>query len=100
VVIGKGGMGKKTTEAMAKHGAVYGAFTGGAAVLAANAVKNVKDVAWLDLGMPEAMWILEVVDFGPLVVAIDSFRKNLYRHVAEKVEQNKQGIYRSLGFSD
>jgi len=99
VVIGKGGMGEKTTEAMDKYGAVYGAFTGGAAVLAANAVKNVKDVAWLDLGMPEAMWILEVEDFGPLVVAIDSLGKNLYRHVAEKVEQNKRGIYRSLGFS-
>ena len=100
VVIGKGGMGKKTTEAMAKYGAVYGAFTGGAAVLAANAVKNVKDVAWLDLGMPEAMWVFEVVDFGPLVVAIDSLGKNLYRHVAEKVEQNKRGIFRSFGFSD
>jgi tartrate/fumarate subfamily iron-sulfur-dependent hydro-lyase beta chain len=98
VVIGKGGMGEKTTEAMAKYGAVYGAFTGGAAVLAANSVKNVKDVAWLDLGMPEAMWILEVVDFGPLMVAIDSFGNNLYRDVAEKVEQNKRGIYRRLGF--
>ena len=97
VVIGKGGMGEKTTEAMDKYGAVYGAFTGGAAVLAANAVKNVKDVAWLDLGMPEAMWILEVEDFGPLVVAIDSFGKNLYRDVAGRVEQNKKRIYRKLG---
>ena len=97
VVIGKGGMGEKTTQAMAKYGAVYGAFTGGAAVLAANAVKRVKDVAWLDLGMPEAMWILEVEDFGPLVVAIDSFGKNLYRDVAGRVEQNKKRIYRKLG---
>ena len=46
VVIGKGGMGKKTTDAMAKYGAVYGAFTGGAAVLAAKAIKNVKSVEW------------------------------------------------------
>jgi fumarate hydratase subunit beta len=98
VVIGKGGMGEKTTEAMDKYGAVYGAFTGGAAVLAANAVKNVKDVAWLDLGMPEAMWILEVEDFGPLVVAIDSFGKNLYRDVAGKVEQNRKRILRRLEF--
>ena len=97
VVIGKGGMGEKTTQAMAKYGAVYGAFTGGAAVLAANAVKRVKDVAWLDLGMPEAMGILEVEDFGPLVVAIDSFGKNLYRDVAGRVEQNKKRIYRKLG---
>ena len=55
VVIGKGGMGKKTTDAMAKYGAVYGAFTGGAAILAARAIKNVKSVEWLDLGTPEAL---------------------------------------------
>ena len=35
VVIGKGGMSNKTVKAMKKYGAVYGAFTGGAAVLAA-----------------------------------------------------------------
>jgi fumarate hydratase subunit beta len=97
LIIGKGGMGDKTTQAMSEYGAVYGAFTGGAAVLAANAIKNVRDVVWLDLGMPEAMWILEVVDFGPLVVAIDSFGNNLYRVVGEKVEQRKRDVYRKLG---
>jgi fumarate hydratase subunit beta len=97
VIIGKGGMGEKTTGAMAKYGAVYGAFTGGAAVLAAKAIKNVKDVVWLDLGMPEAMWILEVDEFGPLLVAIDACGNNLFRDVAEKVEKNRQRIYRKLG---
>jgi len=97
VIIGKGGMGEKTTEAMAKYGAVYCAFTGGAAVLAANAVKSVRDVVWLDLGMPEAMWVLEVEDFGPLVVAIDSVGSSLFRDVAEKVEQNRQRVYHKLG---
>jgi len=86
VIIGKGGMGEKTTETMAKYGVVYGAFTGGAAVLAANTVKTVKDVVWLDLGMPEAMWVLEVAEFGPMVVAIDSFGSNLFRDVALRAE--------------
>ena len=97
VIIGKGGMGKKTTAAMAKYGAVYGAFTGGAAVLAVKAVRNVAAVVWLDLGMPEAMWVFEVEDFGPLVVAIDSLGNNLFRDVAEKVEANRFRIYRKLG---
>jgi fumarate hydratase subunit beta len=97
VIIGKGGMGKKTTKAMAKYGAVYGAFTGGAAVLAVKAVRNVAAVVWLDLGMPEAMWALEVEEFGPLVVAIDSSGNNLFRDVAEKVEANRLRIYRKLG---
>jgi len=97
VVIGKGGMGKKTTDAMAKYGAVYGAFTGGAAILAAKAIKNVTSVEWLDLGMPEAMWIFEAEEFGPLAVAIDSHGSNLFMDVAKNVEENKQRIYQKLG---
>jgi fumarate hydratase subunit beta len=96
VVIGKGGMGEKTAAAMAKYGAVYAAFTGGAAVLAAKAIKRVKSVEWFDLGVPEAMWVLEVDEFGPLLVAIDSWGNNLFRDVAEQVEANRQRIYRKL----
>jgi fumarate hydratase subunit beta len=99
VIIGKGGMGRRTTEAMAKCGVVYGAFTGGAAILAARAIKSVKSVEWLDLGMPEAMWILDVEEFGPLTVAIDSHGNNLFEDVQRKVEENKQRIYQKLGLS-
>jgi len=97
VVIGKGGMGKRTTDAMAKYGAVYGAFTGGAAILAAKAIKNVKGVEWLDLGMPEALWIFEAQEFGPLAVAIDSHGNNLFTDVQKTVEANKKKIYEKLG---
>jgi len=99
VIIGKGGMGKRTTDAMAKYGAVYGAFTGGAAILAARAIKNVRGVEWLDLGTPEAMWIFEVEDFGPLAVAIDSHGNNIFSDVQKNVESNKQRIYQKLGLS-
>jgi len=99
VVIGKGGMGKRTTDAMAKYGAVYGAFTGGAAVLAAKAIRNVKSVEWFDLGMPEAMWVFEVEEFGPLAVAIDSHGNNLFTDVQKSVEESKQRIYQKLGIS-
>jgi len=99
VVIGKGGMGKRTTDAMAKYGVVYGAFTGGAAILAAKAIKNVRSVEWLDLGTPEAMWIFEVEEFGPLAVAIDSHGNNVFMDVAKNVEANKQKIYQKLGIS-
>jgi len=99
IVIGKGGMGKKTTDAMAKYGAVYGAFTGGAAILAAKAIKNVKSADWLDLGTPEALWVFEVEDFGPLAVSIDSHGNNIFMDIAKKVEENKQKIYEKLGIS-
>jgi fumarate hydratase subunit beta len=97
VVIGKGGMGEKTSAALAKHGAVYCGFTGGAAVLAAKAIKKVKSVEWFDLGMPEAMWVYEVEQFGPLLVAMDSHGNNLYKNIADQAEAKRQQIYRKLG---
>jgi fumarate hydratase subunit beta len=97
VVIGKGGMGSRTTEAMKTYGAVYGAFTGGAAVLAAKAIKSVKTVEWFDLGMPEALWVLEALEFGPLTVAIDSHGNNLFEDVKRKAEANLNSIYERLG---
>ncbi len=97
VVIGKGGMGSRTAEAMKKYGAVYGAFTGGAAVLAAKAIKNVRSVEWFDLGMPEAMWVLEVEEFGPLTVAIDAHGNSLFQAVQKEVEEKKQKVYEKLG---
>jgi tartrate/fumarate subfamily iron-sulfur-dependent hydro-lyase beta chain len=97
VVIGKGGMGKRTTDAMQKYGAVYGAFTGGAGVLAAKAVKSVKTVEWLqELGMPEAFWVFEVEEFGPLTVAIDSHGNNIYEDVKKKAEEQRMKIYEKL----
>lgn len=99
VVIGKGGMGKRTTEGMKKYGAVYGAFTGGAAVLAAKAIKNVRSVEWFDLGMPEALWILDVEDFGPLIVAIDANGNNLFEEVQKKTEETRPRIYEKLGIT-
>jgi len=97
VIIGKGGMGKRTTDAMQKYGAIYGAFTGGAAVLAAKAIKKIKNVEWIDLGMPEALWILKTEEFGPLTVAIDSHGNNLFEDVKKKTEENRTVIYQKLG---
>ena len=80
IIIGKGGMGQKTKEALRKHGAVYTAYTGGAGALAAERVEDVPAVYWLEeFGMPEAVWIFTVKDFGPLIVAMDAHRKSLYK---------------------
>lgn len=92
IIVGKGGMGKRTLQALAKYGAVYGAFTGGAAAVAARSVKHVKNVEWLDLGTPEALWVLEVEEFGPVVVAADTHGNDLFRNVAAKSEENRQCI--------
>ena len=77
IIIGKGGMGTLTSAALKKYGAVYCDFPGGAAVLAASKIKEVLDVKWLDLGLPEAVWVFIVENFGPLVVSMDSHGGNL-----------------------
>jgi fumarate hydratase subunit beta len=99
VIIGKGGMNRRTAEAMEKYGAVYAAFTGGAAVLAAKAIKEVKRVEWFDLGMPEALWVFEVENFGPMTIAIDTHGNNLFEEVQKKAEESKPKIYEKLGIS-
>ncbi len=80
--IGKGGMDNVT--ASMKDRAVYLAFTGGCAALAAMSIEKVRKVHWLDLGMPEAVWELEVNGFGPLVVGIDSHGNDLFNDVRKK----------------
>ncbi len=96
VIIGKGGMGKRTTEACKKFGAVYTIFTGGAGALGAKGIRRVAGVHWLDLGVPEALWVMEVEEFGPLFVIIDSKGNNYYEQIKEKVEQNLKEVYAKL----
>jgi fumarate hydratase class I len=80
-VIGKGGMGQKTSTALKTHGAVYLHAVGGAAVYLAGYVTRVKDVLMLDeLGVPEAFWLMEVDGF-PAVVTMDSKGHSLHRDV-------------------
>ena len=96
-IIGKGGMSQPTVEAMKKHGCVYLAITGGAAVLAAKGIRSVSGVEWYELGMPEAIWILNAENFGPLTVGIDSHGNSLYAAVNEKVRQNEPNVRKRLG---
>jgi tartrate/fumarate subfamily iron-sulfur-dependent hydro-lyase alpha chain/tartrate/fumarate subfamily iron-sulfur-dependent hydro-lyase beta chain len=78
-IIGKGGM--KNIAPVLEDRCVYLAYTGGCAALAVDMIKDVRDVHWLDLGMPEAVWVLEVENFGPLIVGVDVKGRDLYGEV-------------------
>ena len=80
LIIGKGGMMEKTTEACKKFGAIHCAYPGGCAVVAAQKVEELQGVEWMDLGMPEALWIMKVKEFGPLIVSIDTQGNNLFEN--------------------
>jgi len=52
----------------------------------------VKRVEWLDLGIPDAIWVFEVKDFGPLTVGMDSHGNSLFEKVLAESEKKKARI--------
>lgn len=96
IIIGKGGMGPKTTQGCKDNIAVHTIFPGGCAVLGAEAVTKVEGVEWLDLGMPEAMWILNAKHFGPLIVSIDSEGNNLIDENKKLFNERKEPIIKEI----
>lgn len=81
--IGKGGMGTKTLQACQEVPGVYFHAIGGAASLIAESVKKVLGVYKLDFGVPEAIWVIEVVDF-PAVVTMDANGNSLHDVVRQQ----------------
>lgn len=95
-VIGKGGMGAKTLAALQEHGAVYLNAIGGAAQYYAECMKQVKGVDFLEFGIPEAMWHLEVEGFAA-IVTMDAHGNSLHADVDrssfEKLAQFKDPVF-------
>lgn len=89
-IIGKGGMGEKTSEACREFGAVHCVFPAGNAVAAAVCIEEVIRADWLDLGMPEALWSCRVKEFGPLIVSIDTTGRNYYEEKKIMYEMIKE----------
>jgi fumarate hydratase class I len=79
-VIGKGGMGARTLEALKSAGAVYLSAIGGAAQFYARCVEKVEGVSLFEFGVPEALWHLRVRDF-PCIVTMDSHGNSLHKDV-------------------
>lgn len=92
-VIGKGGMGRKTLDALKKHGAVYLNGIGGAAQFYARTVEKVLGVHLLDFGIPEAMWHLRVNNFAAIVTMDahgNSLHANIERETGDKLAELQQ----------
>lgn len=87
MIIGKGGMGEKTQEALVRYNIAYLCAPPGCGVLGARAIRGVLDVYWLDLGIPEAVWKLAVEKWGPLIVAMDSHGGNLFQIAVKEAKR-------------
>jgi fumarate hydratase class I len=81
-VIGKGGMGEKTLKGCQEVPFVYLHAIGGAASFIARTVKKVVGVFKLEFGVPEAIWVIEVMDF-PAVVTMDAHGGSQHAVVAQ-----------------
>ncbi|GAA3401614.1 fumarate hydratase [Paenibacillus hodogayensis] len=96
-VIGKGGMGPKTLAALKDHGAVYLNAIGGAAQYYAECIKKVDSVHFMEFGVPEAMWHLEVDGFAA-IVTMDSHGNSLHADVdkssLEKLAEFKEPVFK------
>ena len=77
-IVGKGGMGDKTGKALQELGGVYLNAIGGAAQFYADCVTSVNGVDFLEFGIPEAMWHLNVQGVKA-VVTMDTFGNSLHK---------------------
>ena len=92
-IIGKGGMEQGTLIAGEKYGYVYLQAAPGCAADLARFVRRVCSVDWFEMGMPEALWDLEVEEFGPLVVGMDTRQNSIYTKVKTAAQKKLDEIY-------
>lgn len=86
-IMGKGGMGRQTMNALKEFGCVYLHTIGGAAVYLAERVKKVLGVWKLkEFGMAEAMWLLDIENF-PAIVTMDAHGHSLHEKVKRESGQ-------------
>ncbi|MGD9675679.1 MAG: FumA C-terminus/TtdB family hydratase beta subunit [Candidatus Bipolaricaulia bacterium] len=98
LVIGKGGMGDRTLEALGRLGAAYAHFPGGAGALAARHITRIRLVHGLEeWGMAEAVWVLDVDRLGPLLITMDSVGGNLYHDLRKEFAENLASVQDRIG---
>ncbi len=95
-VIGKGGMGAKTLAALKEHGGVYLNAIGGAAQYYSKCIQKINGVDFLEFGVPEAMWHLDVKGFAA-IVTMDAHGNSLHQQV-DKTSLEKLSAFRDPVF--
>ncbi len=98
-VINKGGMsGEMYRTIFKKYGVVcLSTMPYGIGAIYGSEVVNVRDVIWKEeLGISEAMWLLDVQDLGPLLVEGDTLGNSYVEMHADEVNDPLMEIYKDL----
>ena len=96
LILGKGGMTPEDyRNTFVPNGAVYLTTVGyGTGALLGRGVTRVQDVHWLDcLGIAQAMWVLEVKNFGPFIVESDMNGDSLFERENKKIAERLPKVY-------
>lgn len=99
VIIGKGGMSEADYKThFVPAGAVYLTTVGyGTGALLGRGIKRVRAVHWLDeLGIAQAMWVLEIERFGPLLVESDAQGNSLFERNNAQLNARFGELYEGL----
>ena len=96
LIIGKGGM---SPDDYKKHfvpnGAIYLTTVGyGTGALLGRGVKRVKTVHWNEeLGLAQAMWVIEAENMGPFIVECDIKGNSLFERENAKISEGLDKVY-------
>ena len=98
-VVGKAGMSEDDYKnTFVKHGAVCLTTMGyGLGAIYGRAIEKVLGVYWVEeLGLSEALWVLELNELGPLLVEGDSRGNSFFAGVNEEINKHLGSLYEGL----
>lgn len=96
VIIGKGGMSPADyKQHFVPNGAVYLTTVGyGTGALLGRGVKGVRALHWREeLGLAQAIWVIDVSNFGPFIVESDLEGNSLFERENAKIAANLEKVY-------
>ncbi len=99
VIVGKAGLTELAyREWFVPHGAVYLTTVGyGLGAMYGRTIKRVLDVHWLkELGIAQALWVLEVDRIGPFLVEGDAAGRSLFALANREVNLRVDEVYKTL----
>jgi len=103
VIIGKAGLTELAyREWFVPHGAVYLTTVGyGMGAAYGQGIRRVREVHWLqELGIAQAMWVLEVERLGPFLVEGDRAGRSLFALANREIDLRLHEVYAGLpGYS-